>query len=207
MYYIIPLFIVRLSPRLQRARDETLIAADEQGRPLIRRRTLVNHFVDSGIRMPAALLLFTIASSFSISAAGESPVHLLQPSILYNKSYTEIYTLTAENDNGTFVQVQFTFTNLGIQNENAACKALVLHTSQKPWKVNERFSRKQWSYADTPNPVLSMGSNTVTLLQDKVILRATVGGANWRSRYSGALRRKTAKHGFSERLIRQVLRF
>jgi hypothetical protein len=122
------------------------------------------------IHISLVALLFLCAT-----ALGEPFRHIIQPTMLDNKSYTEIYTMITENDNGTFIQVQFTFTNLGIHNKNAACKVLVLNPSQKPWKVNEKFNQKQWSYVDKPNPLLSIGVNTLTVLHDKVNLEATVG--------------------------------
>jgi hypothetical protein len=61
------------------------------------------------------------------SPRAETLSHVLQPALLDNKSYTEIYTLSALHDDQTFVQVQLTITNLGVENRNAAGKALVLH--------------------------------------------------------------------------------
>lgn len=109
-------------------------------------------------------------------ALAQQSTHVLQPNFLGNKSYTEIYTLDLFSEDSTFVQVQFTFTNLGVESRNAACKALVLHESKKPWKVNEKFTEKQWKYADTPNPVISIGSNEISALGDKTVLRSVVGG-------------------------------
>lgn len=101
--------------------------------------------------------------------------HALEPVILDNKSYTEIFTLTAMHDDHTFVQVQLTFTNLGVENRNAACKALVLNPSRKPWKFNERFNEKHWGYSETKGPALFAGASTLRVLSDKTCLFASLG--------------------------------
>ncbi len=135
--------------------------------------------ISTGIRNRiSSTILLCLATWILAGAAQESPRDILQPSMLGNKSYTEIYTLTAENDGGTFIQVQFTLTNLGTANKNAACKVLVLHPAQAPWNANERFTEKEWRYTDTPNPALTIGANAIAVLGDKLSLRASVGGAD-----------------------------
>jgi hypothetical protein len=107
--------------------------------------------------------------------AEEVKDQLLAPAFLPHKSYTEIYTISALHDDKTFVQVQMTFTNLGVENKNAACRALVLNKMNKPWKVNETFNSKQWKYAEEPVPALSMGVNTLKKFPDKIELSAILG--------------------------------
>jgi|WetSurMetagenome_2_1015567.scaffolds.fasta_scaffold01873_8 hypothetical protein len=115
-------------------------------------------------------LLIAIASS-PLSAQP------LKPDILASKSYTEIFTLSLHGDDGTFVQAQFTLTNLGVEDGNAACKTLVLNPSAKPWKVNEKFTSKQWHYSVTPTPTLAIGNNTIKARPGSVALHTTVGGS------------------------------
>jgi hypothetical protein len=127
------------------------------------------------IFIPSSILLFFFVLLPSFSAAAQKAGRLFEPDILADKSYTEIFTLTAMYDDHTFVQVQMTFTNLGVENRNAACKALVLTPAQKPWKVNEQFNEKQWKYAEKPGPTLSIGANTLKRLQDRIEFSAILG--------------------------------
>jgi hypothetical protein len=118
-----------------------------------------------------------VSLGFRVPSAG-IPSHVLQPVLLDNKSFTEIYTLSAFHDDHTFVQIQLTITNLGTENNNAACKALVLHPPEKPWKANKNYNRHQWNYSDVPDPALSVGSSTITLHKDNTQVVAILGGGS-----------------------------
>jgi hypothetical protein len=125
-------------------------------------------------RLPVSSLFFFVILLHSAFAAQEAG-RALEPVLLGAKSYVEIFTLTAMHDDHTFVQVQMTFTNLGLKNRNAACKALVLNPARKPWKANEKFNGKQWSYSDAKVPTLRVGTNTLMALKDKTCLFADLG--------------------------------
>jgi hypothetical protein len=127
------------------------------------------------IFLPSFFLLFFSILLYSTSAAAQKAEHALEPDILDHKSYTEIFTLTAMHDDHTFVQVQMTFTNLGVENKNAACKALVLNPARKPWKVNEPFNEKHWKYSEKPAPTLSIGANTLKQLPDRIEFSVILG--------------------------------
>ncbi len=134
-------------------------------------------FSSSSARSFCLALFITLAlSSLSSTTSAQTLSSPLKPDILSNKSYTEVYTLTAHADDSTFVQVMFTITNLGIEDRNAACTALIFHPSKKAWKANEKFTSKQWAYSPTPNPTLAIGSSALTVFSDRLSLRAAVGG-------------------------------
>jgi hypothetical protein len=120
------------------------------------------------------ILFFSILFYFA-PASAQKPEHPLEPDILDHKSYTEIFTLTAMHDDRTFIQVQLTFTNLGVENRNAACKSLVLKPPNKSWKVNEKFNQKEWSYSEASAPTLSMGVNTLSVVNGNTCLFARLG--------------------------------
>jgi hypothetical protein len=122
------------------------------------------------------LILFFYAAPLLLTISAQTNTPPLKPDFLDHKSYTEVYTLTAHGDDATFVQVKFTLTNLGIENRNAACTALILHPSKKAWKGNEQFTSKQWSYSPVPNPALAVGPSAMTLFPDRLNLHAAVGG-------------------------------
>ncbi len=126
-------------------------------------------------RPPLFCLFFFVILPCSVPVAAQEPGRALEPVLLDAKSYVEIFTLTAMHDDHTFVQVQMTFTNLGLKNRNAACKALVLNPAKNPWKANEKFNRKQWSYSEAKVPTLRVGTNTLVALKDKTCLFANLG--------------------------------
>ena len=125
-------------------------------------------FSSSSARSFCLALFITLAlSSLSSTTSAQTLSSPLKPDILSNKSYTEVYTLTAHADDSTFVQVMFTITNLGIEDRNAACTALIFHPSKKAWKANEKFTSKQWPIRDAqpdaasapaPSPCFPTGS-------------------------------------------------
>jgi hypothetical protein len=127
------------------------------------------------IFLPSFFPFFFFILLHSAHSAAQKSEHPLEPNILDHESYTEIFTLTAMHGDHTFVQVQMTFTNLGVENRNAACKALVLNPARKPWKVNERFNEKHWGYSEAKGPTLSVGVNTLRALNDKTCLFASLG--------------------------------
>lgn len=123
-----------------------------------------------------SILLLSLSLILNVApATAQKAERALEPNILESKSYVEIFTLTAMHDDHTFVQVQMTFTNLGVKNRNAACKALVLNPAKKPWKVNEQFNEKHWKYSEKPGPALSIGANTLKKLQDRIEFSAILG--------------------------------
>ena len=126
--------------------------------------------------VPSSFFLLSLSILlYLLPAAAERTEHPLEPDILDHKSYTEVFTLTAMHDDHTFVMVQMTFTNLGVENRNAACLALVLNPARKPWKMNERFNEKHWGYSEANNPTLSAGATTLSVLKDKTCLFARLG--------------------------------
>ncbi len=73
------------------------------------------------------------------------------------------------------MQVQFTITNLGVESGNAACKVLALFPKNQSWKVNDKFVRKQWYYADTPSQRLVVGNNSIIAEGDSTRLHFADG--------------------------------
>ncbi|HUI92202.1 MAG TPA: hypothetical protein VLX68_08145 [Chitinivibrionales bacterium] len=118
------------------------------------------------------LFLFII---LAVTSFASQTGHPLNPDMLGNKSFTEYYTLTAMHGDRLFVQVQLTFTNLGVENNNAACKALVLKPGATSWKVNEKFSRKEWNYSEQGASTLSVGTNTLSVCGGNTCLFAKLG--------------------------------
>jgi hypothetical protein len=107
-------------------------------------------------------------------AQAQAPSNPFQPSIPENKSYTEIYTITALCDDRTYLQVLLTITNLGIGDKNATAKILVLHPLNPPFKANMYYDHSKWSCAGIPDPYLSIGSCKIVQKHKKVDLVASL---------------------------------
>lgn len=111
------------------------------------------------------------------TAQSPALTHALQPIFCNDKSFTQVYALTAQHDDGTFVQIRFVVTNLGLGDRNAACNTLVLGDAKKPWKVSRKYNNQNWTYSCNPNPVLSIGPSQISLQQDKTYISVMLAGA------------------------------
>jgi hypothetical protein len=102
--------------------------------------------------------------------------NVLQPTILSNGSYTEIYTLTAQHEDQSLVQVRLMVTNIGPGDKNAGCQILSLQPAAKSWQASKRFDNKEWTYADAPNPRLSVGPSRLEILPGMTRVDANLQG-------------------------------
>jgi hypothetical protein len=96
---------------------------------------------------------------------GADPTHqgVLEPAFTGSKSFAQIYTLTALCDDATYLQVQFTLTNLGISDKNAGCRILLIRKGRAPLAWSDTYSRRKWSYADDSAQTLSMGASRISI--------------------------------------------
>jgi len=113
------------------------------------------------------LLLFSITAK---SFAGQVSSRVLEPRFLKNKSFVQTYTCTALFDDTTFIQSQFTLTNLGISNQNAACKILVFRKAAGPLCWNKKYCRNEWRYSADPAQSLEIGPNRIVIQEGKTII-------------------------------------
>ena len=89
--------------------------------------------------MPLTILLSSLLSS---ALAG--PV--LKPSPLSEEAYAETYTAVTSLNDGGFVLLQFVFTNAGIGDQRAACRALWVPPGESGINEGENTDRSGWSY-------------------------------------------------------------
>jgi hypothetical protein len=112
------------------------------------------------------VLLATLCCS-AITRTNRGADGVLEPRFLANKSFAQIYTTTVLFEDSTWAQLQFVLTNLGITDHNATCKVIILHKSDAPLCWNKRYVRSQWSYALSPVQSLTIGTNRISIADNK----------------------------------------
>jgi hypothetical protein len=117
-----------------------------------------------------SILLFLLFSITTKPFAGQISSRVLEPRFLKNKSFVQTYTCTALFDDTTFIQSQFTLTNLGISNQNAACKILVFRKAACPLCWNKKYCRNEWRYAADSMQSLEIGPNQILIQGGKTII-------------------------------------
>ncbi|MBV71048.1 MAG: hypothetical protein CMH52_06815 [Myxococcales bacterium] len=99
-----------------------------------------------------ALVFLVLSASTSTTAA---PV--LQPRPISTEAYGESYTAIAHMTDGTYLLIQYVFTNAGWGDGKAACRILHVPTGSKGNNEAARFDKDQWSYSASGNQ-LKVGS-------------------------------------------------
>jgi hypothetical protein len=99
------------------------------------------------------VLLTTLALPGRAAGAGLEPT----PSPLDN--YGESFTFIGDLEDGTFVLVQLSVTNLGPGSRHGICRASVLKPGQRAWTPQKKVGEKEWSY-DVTSGTLQVGTCT-----------------------------------------------
>ena len=95
---------------------------------------------------------------------------ILEPRFTKTRSFAQIYSFTALFNDTTdirLIQMQFTLTNLGLSDRNAACKVILLRKTGDTFCWNKKYGSNQWSYTEDVAQRLSIGSNQVLIQGDK----------------------------------------
>ncbi len=71
---------------------------------------------------------------------------LLLPRSTGNEAYSESFTLLADLDDGSYVLLQYLFTNAGLGDEKAGCRGLIVPPTGKGFNEGAQFDRDEWSY-------------------------------------------------------------
>ncbi|MCE9668969.1 hypothetical protein LY474_14245 [Myxococcus stipitatus] len=96
-------------------------------------------------------LLLTLALPFV--AAGAS----LEPQFSPNDNYGESFTFIGDLEDGTFVLVQLSVTNIGPGSRTGICRATVLRPGQRAWTPQKKVGAKDWGY-DAATGTLRVGA-------------------------------------------------
>jgi hypothetical protein len=82
---------------------------------------------------------------------------LLKPKLLDTESYGETWTAIADLEGGAYVLLQYVFTNAGMGDGKAACRALVVPPGKKGRNAAVRVDREDWKF-DAAKKSLQVGA-------------------------------------------------
>ncbi|NMO14520.1 hypothetical protein HPC49_02070 [Pyxidicoccus fallax] len=102
--------------------------------------------------MMVVALIATLAWSGIASAAAP-----LEPTPAPNDNYGESFTFIGDLEDGTFVLVQLSVTNLGPGSRHGICRASVLKPGQKAWTPQKKVGEREWRY-DAMTGTLQVGA-------------------------------------------------
>ena len=114
----------------------------------------------------AALLFFA-----SVPSAHAS---LLKPKLMDSESYGETWTAIADLEDGTYVLLQYVFTNAGMGDGKGACRALVVPPGKKGHNAATRVDRDEWSY-NSAKKSLKVGACTLSSSGGRTTFSARAG--------------------------------
>ncbi len=76
------------------------------------------------------------------------------------ESFSQSFTVIADLEDGTYVQIQLGISNLGFGDGKGVCRVLVVEPGQKPWTAAEKVDRDEWLFTTKPVPQLRIGTCT-----------------------------------------------
>ncbi len=82
----------------------------------------------------------------------------LRPLFLKRASYGESYTFLADLDDGAYLHLQLSLTNLGPGPTKGICRAILVPQRGAPWKAAARFGRDAVAWVDGPEERLTVGT-------------------------------------------------
>ncbi|MHA7627560.1 hypothetical protein [Corallococcus sp. M7] len=108
-----------------------------------------------------ALFVGALLSLPGVAAAGGGVLKVAYDS---SDRYGESFTFVADADDGTYVTVNLTVTNIGPGSRTGICRATVLRPGKRAWAPQKRVGANDWSY----NPALdqlTMGDCTARVTE------------------------------------------
>ncbi|AGC41817.1 hypothetical protein MYSTI_00467 [Myxococcus stipitatus DSM 14675] len=81
----------------------------------------------------------------------------LEPTTSPSDHYGESFTFIGDLEDGTFVLVQLSVTNIGPGTGTGICRATVLRPGQRPWTPQKKVGSKEWGY-ETATSTLRVGT-------------------------------------------------
>lgn len=111
-------------------------------------------------------LLALLLAPLAAPAAG-----LLEPQPTNDDNYGESYTFSTDLDDGSFVQVQLSVTNLGPGARHGICRATVKRPAEKAWTPQVRVNDKEWRY-DAATKTLRVAQCTLQETDTGIIAEA-----------------------------------
>lgn len=114
--------------------------------------------------------LLTLIFIVSMSTIQTSYAASFEPNPLSDESYGESFTAIADLSDGSYVLLQYVFTNAGIGDGKAACRGLVVRPGKKGENSAIRVDRDEWSYTKEGN----------RLTVDHCVLSSTAGRTHFK---------------------------
>lgn len=112
-------------------------------------------------------LLGALLAPLLASASGA----VFQPTPDKSGNYGESFTFSTDMDDGTFIQVQLSVTNLGPGSRTGICRATVKRPAEEPWTPSKRVGSGEWSY-DAAEGVLRVGPCTLKATETGTLVEA-----------------------------------
>jgi hypothetical protein len=108
------------------------------------------------VRLQRAVVAAALVAALGAPAPAASS-SALRPLWLKRSSYGESFTFIADLDDGTYVQLSLSFTNLGPGPTKGLCRALVVRAAGGAWKASTRVGRDSYSWRDAEEERLAIG--------------------------------------------------
>ena len=118
-----------------------------------------------------------------------------QPKVSHQDTYAESMTAINDFEDGTYLLIQFFTTNVGMGEEKAACKVLLLKEGQEPYSEGDEVKKGKWAY-DPAQKKLNMANCTVENQPDGVAIQGSVDELQFDLKYAKKARRHPIPDSF-----------
>jgi hypothetical protein len=130
--------------------------------------------------MAVALVATLVLSGKALAAAP------LEPSPASNDNYGESFTFIGDLEDGTFVLVQLSVTNLGPGSRHGICRASVLKPGQRAWSPQKKVGEREWSY-DEATSTLRIGACLARSAGGTTLVEAPLDNGRVMLEYAGQM--------------------
>lgn len=103
------------------------------------------------------------AAALAASPVAASASSALRPLLLERGTYGESFTFVADLDDGSYLQVGLSFTNLGPGSTKGICRAILVEQDGRVWDAHARFARSEISWRDGGDERLAVGTCAASL--------------------------------------------
>jgi hypothetical protein len=83
---------------------------------------------------------------------------VLEPNLLSDEIFAENFTVIADLEDSTYLQIGVTITNIGPGDANGYCYAYAIPPRDKAWVAANHFDREAWSFTDGAKAELKVGT-------------------------------------------------
>jgi len=147
---------------------------------------------------PRAAAAAVLCAALAAPAAARASA-TLRPLLLKRGSYGESFTFIADLEDGTYVQLSLSFTNLGPGGTKGLCRALVVRPSGEPWKASTRVGKDAYGWRDGEEERLDIGPCSAGIDATAVTAQVKLEGGAVRLAYAARPGRRAGK----ETVLRQ----